>query len=70
VAWHPIGDVAVFKHHDLGAVFFAVATSPFHIEIVGTQNVLLDGLATANGEAGKKNNYLEFHARKVVESLI
>ena len=70
VAWHPIGNIVVFKNHDLGSVFFTVPTPALHIEVVRPQNVLLDGLATANGEAGEKNKYLEFHARKVVESLI
>ena len=70
VAWHPIGNIVVFKNHDLGSVFFTVPTPALHIEVVRAENVLLDGLATPNGQAGKKNKYLEFHAGKVAESLI
>jgi hypothetical protein len=54
VAWHPIGDVVVFKHHDRRSVFFTVPTPALNIEVVRAENVLLNGLATPNGQADQE----------------
>ena len=54
VAWNPIGDVVVFKHHDHRSVFFTIPTPPFHIEVVRAKNILLNGPATPNGQADQE----------------
>ena len=61
ISWDSVGDIRVLKHHQFRSVFLAIRTSAINVNVIRSEDFLLDRLAPNQGKRATQKNDYGFH---------